>query len=92
MVVLRVLVALSAVGLLVVGAASCGSGLSEEDAKVRCDQDKTAFQSACFSDTAYEGCMACFQECGDTCVRLSTCPLTYTCDAFGGTGGGAAEE
>jgi hypothetical protein len=71
-------------------AAGCG-GLSKEDADVRCDQDKQAL-SALFDDSVYQACEKCFMDCGDSCVRLSTTPLTYTCDppastGTGGTGG-----
>jgi hypothetical protein len=28
---------------------------------------------------AYDTCLSCFQECGDTCDANATCPETYDC-------------
>jgi hypothetical protein len=83
------LAALSMVALLALG---CGKGLSQEDAKVRCDQEKTAKAPQCFDVTkTYDDCMSCYQECGDDCRANAECPATYTCDGEGTTGGGETE-
>ena len=56
----------------------CGSGLSTEDATLRCDQERDS-KNACVDDTAYKACMGCYEECGDECVAHATCPETYSC-------------
>lgn len=76
MVVLRALAAVSAVAFLSAMAAGCGSGLSKEDADVRCDQEKAALG---FSDAVYQNCEDCFMKCGDECVRNATSPISYAC-------------
>ncbi len=59
-------------------ALGCGSGLSLEEAAVRCDQEKSA-KGQLFGKTTYQECLSCFQECGDTCAPISTSPPTYSC-------------
>lgn len=59
-------------------ALGCGSGLSLEEATVRCDQEKTA-KKEFVTFAAYNQCLACYQECGDTCVAAATAPATYKC-------------
>lgn len=65
--------------MIAAAAIGCGSGVSEDDAKLRCDQEKTNNASACIDDAAYAQCMSCEQECGDHCVRMETCPTQFTC-------------
>lgn len=77
MVLLRALAAVSAVAFLSVTAVGCGSGLSKEDADIRCDQEKAALG---FSDAVYAQCEDCYEKCGDSCVRHATSPITYACD------------
>ncbi len=76
MVVLRALAAVSAVVFLSAMAAGCGTGLSKEDADVRCDQEKAALG---ISDDVYKSCEECFMKCGDECVRKATSPISYEC-------------
>jgi hypothetical protein len=85
MVVMRSLAAAATVVLLSAVGAGCG-GLSESDAKVRCEQDQQAL-GYFFDDKVMAACMSCFEDCGDSCVRHSTAPLTYTCPGDEGTGG-----
>ncbi len=59
-------------------ALGCGSGLSAEDAKIRCDQEKTS-KGMLFGTTTYGECLACFEECGNTCSSIATSPPTYAC-------------
>jgi hypothetical protein len=63
----------------------CGSGYSEEKAKIQCDQERAANASACVTDAVYEQCLSCYQECGNDCVRAESCPASYACsDGSGG--------
>ena len=59
-------------------ALGCGSGLSAEDAAIRCDQEK-ASKGMLFGATTYKECLACFEECGDRCSAIATSPPTYAC-------------
>jgi hypothetical protein len=90
MVLLRALAAVSAVAWISAVAVGCGGGLSKEDADVRCDQEKAAL-TACFDDKVYAACEACFEKCGDSCIRGGTCPSTYACPGDTGTGGTATQ-
>jgi hypothetical protein len=56
----------------------CGSGLSTEDAQLRCDQERAA-KDQCFTDEAYAQCVSCYEECGDSCATLTSCPVQYSC-------------
>lgn len=76
MVVLRAWAAVSAVAFFAAMAAGCGSGLSKEEADIRCDQDKAALG---FSETVYTQCEECYMQCGDECVRNSSTPISYAC-------------
>jgi len=73
----RRLVGLMALGMTA-AALGCGSGLSKEDATLRCDQLRTSIR-ACINDAAYQQCVACQEECGDRCMTLESCPLQFTC-------------
>ena len=57
-----------------------GSGLDEEEAKVRCDQEKAA-RGAFVTEEAYAQCMDCHQECGDDCRVSSDAVPQFTCPA-----------
>lgn len=56
----------------------CGSGLSEEDSAIRCDQEKTS-KGKLFGPTTYQECLNCYETCGDECAAISTSPPTYQC-------------
>jgi hypothetical protein len=56
---------------------SCG-GLSTEDSEQRCGQLRDAVPS-CMTDAAYEACVSCYEDCGDSCDPSGTCPSTFTC-------------
>ena len=78
MVLMRGLAALAAVALIGAAAAGCG-GLSQSDADIRCNQEKLS-KSACFNNSVYLACEACFERCGDSCLpRAGTCPAQYAC-------------
>lgn len=85
MLVMRSLVVAATAAVVSVVVAGCG-GLSEADAQVRCDQDQAAL-GYFFDDTVMAACVACFEDCGDSCVRHATTPLTYSCSTDTGTGG-----
>ena len=58
----------------------CSSGLSVEDATVRCDQEKTA-KGSLFGTETYNECLSCYEECGDDCTSVASSPPTYTCSS-----------
>lgn len=87
----RGLAVLSAAASLSVLAVGCGAGLSKADADLRCDQEKVALSSF-FDDKVYASCEACYEACGDNCVRKATSPISYSCygidlGGFGGSSG-----
>ena len=59
-------------------ALGCGSGLSVEDATIRCDQEKAA-KGALFSTTTYNECLTCYETCGNECSSVASSPPTYKC-------------
>lgn len=70
----------SAVLMTVLGvlASACGGGYSESKATERCDQEKAI--KNCMTDAAYDQCISCYEECGDSCLAGNVCPETYTCE------------
>lgn len=71
---LRGLVLVSSLGLL----AGCG-GLSTPEAEERCQQEREADATQCVTEEVYQQCVSCYEECGDDCVALLTCPAQYSC-------------
>ena len=65
---------------MAVTALGCGNGLSEDDAKLRCDQERAAKGSS-VTDDAYDQCLTCYEDCGDDCTASGTSPATYACPA-----------
>jgi len=63
--------------LLLLTAVGCG-GISEEEARSRCTEERTA-NAACTTDQSYAECVACYDECGDSCLQLDSCPVQYAC-------------
>jgi len=59
-------------------ALGCGSGLSPEDAKIRCDQEKAA-KAQFVTFAAYNQCLVCYEQCGDDCIIAATAPSSYSC-------------
>ena len=59
-------------------AMGCSSGLSPDDAAIRCDQEKAA-KGQLFGKDTYAACLSCFEECGDACAAIPSSPPTYTC-------------
>jgi len=69
-----------AAGMVIAMAAlGCGSGVSADDAKLRCDQAKQNDGAACITDAGYAQCVSCQEECGDKCVQLESCPTQFAC-------------
>lgn len=59
-------------------ALGCGKGLSEEDATIRCDQEKTA-KGSLFGTETYNECLTCYETCGDECTSVASSPPEYKC-------------
>ena len=71
----------SAVAVLVItstAALGCGSGLSREDATIRCDQEKVS-KGSLFAKDTYNECLSCYETCGDDCAPVASSPPTYKC-------------
>ncbi len=66
-----------AIFLSVVALAAFGCGLSDEEVQIRCDQEKT--NDMCVTDDAYQQCMSCYEECGDSCNKAESCPAQFIC-------------
>lgn len=81
-------------GLLVLAATAfgCSSGLSEEDATSRCNEEKKAYGSqqggGCFPDDSFDACVSCYMECGDSCAVAESCPVQYVCSNSDGDSNG----
>lgn len=74
---IRRLVGFMALGVTAI-ALGCGSGVSKEDAELRCGQLRTSI-AACMNDAAYQQCVSCNEECGDRCNQLDSCPAQFAC-------------
>lgn len=74
---LKSLTLIVSIGLLV---AACSGGYSAEDAAGRCDID-TANNSLCSNDETYAACLDCYEECGDECVVVAGCPISFACSS-----------
>jgi hypothetical protein len=59
-------------------ALGCSSGLSLEDATIRCDQEKVS-KGSLFAKGTYNECLQCYQTCGDECAPVASSPPTYGC-------------
>ena len=71
--------ALTALTALAIG--GCGDGFDTAEATAACDADEKNMPN-CFDDDAYAQCIACHEECGDTCATIDTvCPAQFTCPA-----------
>lgn len=68
----------------------CGAGFSEESATLRCDQERSTNAAGCITDAVYQQCLSCYQECGNDCIRVDSCPGSYVCKDDSGTTGGTA--
>ncbi|MEO5726629.1 MAG: hypothetical protein ABI134_08290 [Byssovorax sp.] len=66
--------------LMITAAAAlgCGSGLSLEDATIRCDQEKVS-KGSLFAKGTYDECLQCYETCGDECAPVASSPPTYGC-------------
>lgn len=69
--------------LLAALAVACGDGQSTDDAKEACDTLRSSTPgSNCFTDAAYQECVVCHEECGDSCAFVNTAsPCAFTCPA-----------
>jgi hypothetical protein len=64
--------------MLAVAALGCGSGLSQDAATTRCDQERAGNQ--CVDANAYDACISCYEECGDKCRPVpNACPAQFAC-------------
>jgi anaerobic selenocysteine-containing dehydrogenase len=71
-------VKLAALGLALSVLGCGGDGLSEADAQLRCNQLQARDQ--CVTTAARDACISCYEECGDKCTVVNTCPAKFTCD------------
>ena len=58
--------------------AGCGSSYSTDEAKTKCDLERTA-NNACFTDATYTQCLSCYESCGQDCAVAESCPAQYIC-------------
>ena len=68
-----------ALGLALSALGCSGGGLSEADATLRCDQLQSRDQ--CIDAKAHDACVGCYEECGDKCKPVNTCPAQFSCPA-----------
>ena len=64
--------------------AACGEGFSAADAAAECDAIQAnpppTVPQCDFDQTAYDQCVACYQDCGDECALVHTaCPYVFSC-------------
>ena len=57
---------------------ACG-GVSTEDATSECEGIRQR-QASCFTDSAFDACVACYEDCGYDCGILESCPLQFSCE------------
>jgi hypothetical protein len=57
--------------------AGCGNHLSTQEANVECQQERE--RKPDLTDDDFAECVACFEECGNTCEAQGTSPETYAC-------------
>lgn len=73
----RLLLALAAASILTL--ASCGGGFDTGEATATCNEDRERLPE-CFDDDAFNRCVSCHEECGDTCATIDTvCPARFSC-------------
>ena len=56
---------------------SAAGGLSQADAKSKCDKLQAAL-GTCIGDAEVKKCEACYEKCAD-CAKAATCPATFSC-------------
>ncbi len=66
-------------GILLVGMAwsALGCGYSHEEAEAEC---RGRMDGVCLDETNVDECIACYEECGDACATLESCPLQFSCN------------
>lgn len=62
-------------GLLFAG---CAQGFGPEEAAAFCDHEKLN-NTNCFNTASYDACTACYEQCGDHCARMESCPVQFAC-------------
>ena len=72
-------VVLVGLGLALSAFGCSGGGLSQDEATMRCEQLKS--REGCVVAKAYDACVACYEECGDRCKPVATCPTQFACPA-----------
>ena len=65
-------------GALAATAAGCGSGISDSQTQLFCDQEEAALRD-CWDDTSRTECVSCYQECGSMCNGLAKGPERFSC-------------
>lgn len=65
--------------LWLAGGPATGCGLSEEEAVARCNEEMDPPDSECFSASAFDACVAAYQDCFSVAV-FHSCPPQYACD------------
>ena len=63
---------------LVAMAPAC-SGHSTEEATAECERLRGDIMS-CFDDAVMAECVACFEDCGNSCSLVQGMPCTFSCD------------
>ena len=56
------------------------TGLSSQDAIVRCKEEQKARGDSCFNTTSFDSCVTASEDCGDSAkADDKSCPLTFSC-------------
>lgn len=63
---------------LALGLSACGGGggYSNEQATQTCELEAS---KPCSDATTTQQCVSCYEECGDNCAVLESCPVQYAC-------------
>ncbi|HVY47517.1 MAG TPA: hypothetical protein VHB21_16625 [Minicystis sp.] len=67
-------------GALAATAAGCGSGISDSQVQLFCDQEQASLMN-CWDDTSRSSCESCYAECGSMCNAQAKCPERFSCTA-----------
>jgi hypothetical protein len=61
---------------------ACGEGEGTADATEHCQGQRDIDTSGCWTDEAFQACVACREECGEACALIDTAsPCAFTCPA-----------
>ncbi|MFO0756152.1 MAG: hypothetical protein U0359_06655 [Byssovorax sp.] len=73
------LLPVAVLGLCGLGLAGCDSGYTTQEAYARCEIEQK--NSTTVTDDSFKSCVACFEQCGDTCAAQGKVPEEYACPA-----------